>query len=355
VAGYPWFETWGRDTFIALPGLTMVTGDLESARQVIDTMVKRMKNGLFPNTGSYEHPIYNSVDAPLWFIWTLQQYEKYDPEFDIWKRYGTPVKTILEAFRSGTMFNIHMLDNGLIHAGEEGIAVTWMDASVGGLPVNQRAGCPVEVNALWYNAVCKVLEWTKEKDPKFHNAWSDLPARIQDAFVQNFWSEENEYLADYVNGDFKDLSVRPNMVIAAAVDFSPLTADMKKSILDTVESELLTPRGLRTLSPKNEWYEGLYSGNQEARDRAYHQGTVWPWLLEHFAKGYLDIHKKAGYSLIKRLYEGFEDELSYHGIGTISEIYDGNPPHLARGCISQAWSVASLLRISELLEQFQTK
>jgi len=355
VAGYHWFGIWGRDTFISLPGITMATGDLKTAIEVLDTMIKRMKGGLFPNTGSDENPVYNSVDAPLWFIWTLQQYEKYDPGFDIWKKYGKVIKDILEHYRNGTLFNIHMLDNGLLYAGEEGVALTWMDAMIDGKPVNPRMGCPVEVNALWYNAVCQALKWSKSRDPKFQKEFKALPELIKGSFVEKFWYAEKGYLADYVSGDFRDLSVRPNQVIATALEFSPLESEMKKSVLDNVESELLTPRGLRTLSPKNVLYEGVYAGDQRSRDKAYHNGTVWPWLLEHFAKGYLEIHKKSGLSLIKRLYEGFEEEMVSHGVGSISEIFDGNPPHYPKGSISQAWSVAALIRISEMIEKFENK
>jgi glycogen debranching enzyme len=172
------------------------------------------------------------------------------------------------------------------------------------------------------------------------------------SFLENFWDEEKGYLADYVNGSFRDMSVRPSQVIAVSVRHSPLSPEMKKSILDVIESELLTPRGLRSLSPKNELYKGVYEGNQEKRDRAYHQGTVWPWLLEHFAKGYLRVHKKSGQTVIKRIYDGFEEDLAIRGLGSISEIYDGNPPHMPRGSISQATGVAALLRIGEMIEGF---
>ncbi len=351
-AGFPWFGTWGRDTFMSLPGLTLTTGDSATALEVIDSMLTRMKNGLFPNTLIKGEPAFNSADAPLWFIWSLQQYAAYDPEFDIWKRYGKAIKSVLEAYRDGTSGMVHMMENGLIHASMEGSPLTWMDAVIDGNPVTQRAGSPVEVNALWYNAVCQALDWTQHKEKKFYKLWSHLPGLIKDSFIQQYWNEEKGYLADYVHGSFRDFSVRPSQVIAVAVDHSPLTVEMKKSILDVVEGELLTSRGLRSLSPKNEAYKGLYEGNQEKRDRAYHQGTVWPWLLEHFAKGYLDVHKKTGQNLIKRIYDGFEENLAIRGIGSISEVYDGNPPHLPRGAVSQATGVAALLRIGEMIEEF---
>lgn len=351
-AGFPWFGTWGRDTFMALPGLTLTTGDLPIFIKVMDSMVARMKDGLFPNTMIKGDPVYNSADAPLWFIWALQQYAQYDPGFDIWRKYGKAIKGVLENYRKGSAGFIRMDENGLVYAYKEGQVLTWMDAMVDGQAVTPRPGWVVEVNALWYNAVCQAVLWSKGRDAKFHKEWSTAPDLIQKSFVEQFWSDDKAYLADYVNGSYKDYSVRPSQVLATSLDHSPLSQEMKKEVLDVVESELLTPRGLRSLSPKNEAYKGIYEGNQEKRDRAYHQGTVWPWFLEHFAKGYLDVHKKTGQNLIKKIYDGFEEVVANRGIGSISEIYDGNPPHLPRGAISQATGVAALLRINQMIEEF---
>jgi predicted glycogen debranching enzyme len=245
-----------------------------------------------------------------------------------------------------------MLENGLIQASEEGKALTWMDAVVDGQPVTQRAGLPVEVNALWYNAVLQALEWG-EGDKRFIASWKHLPELILNSFPEVFWSDERGYLADYVEGPTKDFSVRPNQVIAVSLEHTPISIDKRKSILDVLESELLTSRGLRSLSPKNELYKGVCEGNQEIRYRAFHQGTAWPWLLEHFVKGYLDVHKKSGHTLVKRLYHGFEEALSIRGIGSISQAYDGNPPHEPRGAVSYATSVAALLRIGEMIDSFE--
>ncbi len=353
IAGFPWFGTWGRDTFIALPGLSIAIRDRDSFLSVMDTMAKKLDHGLFPNMGKEDDPAYNSVDAPLWFIWALQQFHIYDPEFDIWKKYGRHIKHILTHFRNGTLFNIHMQENGLIHAGEEFKALTWMDAVVYDTPVTQRDGNPVEISALWYNAVRFALELAEAAgDKRFTGQWKGIPGLIEESFVPTFWYEEKAYLADCYRDGRQDISVRPNQVIAAAMKYSPLSMEMKKSILDVVEKELLTPRGLRTLSPKNSAYKGVYSGNQESRDEAYHQGTVWPWLLEHFCEAYLQIHKQSGLSLVKKLYYGFEEEMNENGIGSISEIYDGDPPHKGRGAISQAWSVAALLRIRRMIKNY---
>jgi len=351
-AGFPWSGIWGRDTFMSLPGLTLFTGDLTTATKVIDTMISRLKDGLFPNTVFKGVPVYNSADASLWFVWALQQYASYAPEVDIWKKYGKVVKSVLESYRDGTTGIVHMMDNGLIHASKDGTALTWMDAMVDGSPVTPRHGSPVEINALWYNAVCQALEWASEKDKVFVQSWEPLPELIRSSFIGEFWNEEKAYLADYINGSFKDFSVRPSQVLAVSVNHSPLTLEMKKSILDVLEGELLTTRGLRSLSPKNEAYKGSLEGNPAKRDRAYHQGSVWPWLLEHFVKGYLEVHKKTGQNLVVKIYEGFEDDLDNWGIGSISELYDGNPPHMARGAISQATGISALLRIGEMIDGF---
>lgn len=355
IAGFPWFGTWGRDTFIALPGLTIAIRDRASFLAVVDTMVKKLEHGLFPNMGSDENPAFNSVDAPLWFIWALQQFQIYDPDYDIWKKYGRYIKHILTHFRDGTLFNIHMQENGLIYAGTEFKALTWMDAIVYDTPVTQRDGNPVEISALWYNGIRFALELAeKAGDKKFTGDWKEIPGRIEESFVPAFWYDERGYLADCLKDGKQDISVRPNQVIAAAMLYSPLNGEMKKSILDVVEKELLTPRGLRTLSPKNPAYVGVYAGNQESRDEAYHQGTVWPWLLEHFCEAYLQIHKQSGLSMVKKIYDGFEEEMNRNGIGSISEIYDGDPPHSGRGAISQAWSVAALLRIRRMIKNYST-
>jgi predicted glycogen debranching enzyme len=228
-----------------------------------------------------------------------------------------------------------------------------MDAIVDGRPVTPRDGFVVEINALWYNAVCQALEWAANRDSKFVERWAPLPELISGSFNALFWDQQRGYLADYFNEHVRDMSVRPNQVLAVSMDHSPLTIEMKKSILDVIERELLTPRGLRSLSPKHEAYQGVYEGDQVKRDSAYHQGTVYPWLSEHFIKGFLGVHKRSGYHLVKRYYEGFDEALTSGGIGSISEVYDGNPPHLPKGGISQATAVAALLRIGEMTERFK--
>ncbi len=357
VAGYPWFGRWGRDTFISLPGLTLFSGNFALCKSVIDTMASELNGPLFPNIGSGDNSAYNSVDAPLWFFWALQQYAELSGTKDkIWKEYKDKILLILEGFKMGAPYNIHLTVDGLVWAGEEGKALTWMDAVVYGKAVTGRIGMPVEINALWYNALMFSLEVAKlAKDEKFVSQWQPMADSFPTAFKNVFWEKEKGWLADYVSGDYKDFSIRPNMIFAASLPYSPLSLKIKQLIVEKVKKELVTPRGLRTLSPTHPDYKEHCKGSQEERDLAYHQGTVWPWLLGHFAEAYLKVYEKSGVAYIENLYEGFEKTLSEAGIASISEIYDGNPPHLPRGTISQAWSVAEILRIKWLIEQYKTK
>jgi predicted glycogen debranching enzyme len=351
IAGYPWFGEWGRDTFIALPGLALARHRLALYRDVLDTQVERMVDGLFPSMGNLNNPVFNSVDAPLWFFWALQHYLENGGN-DVWQRYGEAAKSVLNAFRNGTAINVHMRDNGLIYADEPGKALTWMDVVVDGIPVTQRKGYAVEINALWYNAICFALEMARtDKDKKFLKAYETLPVLIQKSFLDTFWDEKLGYLADYVNDEEgKNYFVRPNMVIAVSMPYSMLDKEQMKKTLDIADKELVTPRGLRTLSPGNIFYRGCYCGTQEERDMAYHQGTVWPWLYGPFCEGWLRVYGNQGVQKVKKLIFGLEAVMSEHGVSTLSEIHDGDPPHSPQGAISQAWSVGEVLRIIELLE-----
>lgn len=354
VAGYPWFGRWGRDTFIALPGLTLSRNDVKSFKDVTNFMITELKDGLFPNVGSKGTATYNSIDTSLWFFWALQKLNKHpNKRVNIWKEWGTAMKNILNNFRKGTLFNIKMHDNGLVWGGEHGKALTWMDAVVNGNPVTPRHGYAVEINALWYNAVCFSLELAKkENDVEFISEWEKWPQIIQESFCATFWDDEKNYLADCVIDDNKNWSVRPNMIFAVACDYSPISKEQGYAVTCKVKSDLLTIRGLRTLSPKNSDYHGVYAGNQESRDLAYHQGTVWPWLLGAYVESVIKIMGNTGVEEAIDLYNGFEDVMSEEGIGTVSEVYDGDPSHNAGGAISQAWSVAELLRIKEMIEKY---
>lgn len=347
VAGYPWFGSWGRDTFIALPGIALARHKLTLYKQVLETQVESMKDGMFLNMGA----AYNSIDAPLWFFWALQQYHMQGGT-DCWDRFSDACKSVLDSFRIGTMYNIHMRENGLIYADAPGKALTWMDAIVNGSPVTQRGGYAVDINALWYNAVNFALELAiAAKDRKFVKEYDKLPLLIKKSFIELFWDEEKGYLADYINDyEGKNFFVRPNMVIAVSLPYSMLERDQMKKILDLADKDLVTPRGLRTLSPRNRFYKGVCHGTQEERDNAYHQGTVWPWLFGPFCEGWLKVYGKQGVQRVRNLIFGMEEVMSEHGITTISEIYDGDPPHAPQGTISQAWSIGEVLRIIDILD-----
>ena len=354
IAGYPWFGRWGRDTFIALPGLTLALGKPELCKEIMDSMIEDMNEGLFPNIGSGANAAYNSVDAPLWFFRTLQIYaESTHTEKKIWKEYGETIKRILSAYRHGTLNNIRMLDNGLIYAGGPGLALTWMDAVIDGRPVTPRTGCQVEINALWYNAVKFALDMARlAKDSDFIYDWEPMVQDFPAVFKDTFWSKEIGYLADYVDGDYKNFQIRPNMLIATSLPYSPISEKIRQLILKRTCEELLTDKGIRSLSPNDPEYKGHYMGNQAERDAAYHQGTCWIWLLFPFTDGMLAVYQKSAIPALQRILYKFDGCMTNYGISTVAEITDGDPPHKPNGCISQAWSVAALLYMKWRIEHY---
>jgi predicted glycogen debranching enzyme len=355
VAGYPWFGRWGRDTFISLPGLTLCTGNTKVCKQVLDTMTSELKGGLFPNIGKNHNAAFNSVDAPLWFFWAVQMYGKaIKNNKTIYHDYGKKMRQIAENFRKGMDFNIKMHDNGLIWQGEMGRALTWMDAVVEGKPITPRNGYAVEINALWYNAICYLLELANElNDSKFIEEWGHIPGLIEKSFSETFWFDKKQYLYDLVNDDGQDKSVRPNQIFAVSLPYSPLTTEQKEGVLLVVEKELLTPKGLRTLSPKNPKYKGRYEGNQAERDSAYHQGTVWPWLLGHLVEAKFKLYGKTAIPFAEQVIQNFNEDMMKYGLCSIAEIFDGDPPQRNRGAISQAWSVAEIMRIYCLINEMK--
>lgn len=346
MAGYPWFGRWGRDTFISVAGLTLsVVNKPQLCKKIIDDMLSEMKDGLFPNIGNDEKAAYNSVDAPLWFFRALQQYAQYThSEKKIWKEYGHVMRSILNAYRTGSLYGIKMLDNGIIYAGQEGMALTWMDAVVDGKPVTQRRGCPVEINGLWYNAVQFSLETARlAKDHEFVAEWEELAKTFPAHFKETFWSKEIGYLADYVDGNYKNFQVRPNMMLAVSLPYCPISEKIRQLVLRKTCEELLTDKGIRTLSPNDPDYKGHYGGSLNERDAAYHQGTAWPWLLGPFSDGMLAVYGKSVIPTLEKIYYHFDSCMKDYGISSISEITDGDPPYRPNGCVSQAWSVAALL------------
>lgn len=354
IAGYPWYNGISRQTFIALPGLTLALDNPETFEAVIDTQIGRLRDGLFPKTIGGSGSGYDSVDAPLWFFWALQQYaQEVDNKKQIWEKYKSPMKQILNAYRLGTHYHIRMNADGLISCGNGQVALTWMDSYIDGKPVVKRNGMPVEVNALWFNALCFALELAgAANDLNFVNEWEGWTEKIARSFINEFWSEQRGHLADCICDENKDWTVRPNMMIAAAMKYSPLDREMQKSILSVVKKQLLTPRGLRSLTPESPVYEGICEGSVPIREKAVHQGTAWPWLVQFFVEGYLRIHKAGGMPFVKKIIEDFEEDMSEHCIGTIAEMYNGNPPHNARGAVSQAWSVGAVIRAYRLIHTF---
>jgi predicted glycogen debranching enzyme len=354
IAGFPWYGSIPRQTFVSLPGLALEQEEYELFEDIIDTQLKNLKNGLFPLVNGKQNLAYNNIDTSLWFFWALQQYAKEtNNQKHIWTKYKKEIKQILDSFRNGTDYNIKMAENGLLAGYSDNLALTWMDSYLDGKPIVNRNGMPVEVNALWYNAVCFALELAKSAGAKsFEKEWKEYPDKIAESFMNEFWCDEHSYLADSVNGDYKDWSIRPNMVIAAALDYTPLSKEQRKEVLGIVKHQLLTPRGLRTLSPRNAEYEGFCVGSVIEREKTLHQGTAWPWLLMFFVEGYLKIHKRGGMPFVKKLIEGFEEEMTEHCIGTIPENYNGNPPHYGKGAISQAWNVAAIIRSYKLIVNF---
>ena len=354
IAGFPWFGSWGRDTLIALPGLATAINDPHTCLDILDTLVAQLHEGLLPNTGTS----YNSVDAPLWFFHTIQRLAgRIVPERELWRRYGSAMMAILNGYRNGTNGCVKITDEGLVSASHPQLAMTWMDAVVDGHPVTGREGLQVEINALWYNAVCYTLELASRYGPKsFVRTWSEPPQKIRRNFMQKFWYTSGGYLADYVSeAGEQNIDIRPNQVIACSLGYKIPNETQQRAILEVVKRHLLTPRGLRSLSPENPSYKGIYTGNQTERDCAYHQGTVWVWPLEHYVKARLDLEGEKYVREASRLLAGFKEDLNSVGIGSVSEIYDGDAPQRQRGAISQAWSIGALLSIDDMINRRKSK
>lgn len=354
-AGYPWYNGRIYQTFIALPGLSLAISDKQLIKKILKTNIDRLKNGLFPQKWGRFGSDYASADAPLWFFWTIQNLlSDLGGKKEVWKMYKKVFVQILEAYKNGTDYNIHMQENGLINADHMGVALTWMNAMADGKPVTPRNGNPVELNALWYNALAFTIELANENgDTSFAASWKEILDRAGQSFVETFWNSDKGYLADCYYQGKADWSVRPNQVIAVALPYSPLSKEIKKSVLSLAKKDLLTSKGLRTLSPRNPLFQSTYAGNENQREKAIHQGTVFPWLVGFFIEGYLNIHQRGGLAFVKKIIEGFEEEMTNQCIGTISEVYDGNPPHNGRGAISQACNIGEILRAYQIIEKYE--
>ena len=352
LAGYPWFKCRARDTFIALPGLTLAIGEIDYFEKVMMTAERDLR--AFMEEKPLSGKIYEmeQPDVPLWAVWAMQQYAKEVGRDKCFEMYGKLLHQIIKYILDGKHPNLRLDDNGLLYSNGKDKAVTWMNSTANGKPVVPRSGYIVEFNALWYNALKFCALMASEKgDVKGAEMIEKLAAKVKDSFVETFVNEYG-YLLDYVDGTMMDWSVRPNMIFAVALDYSPLNQQQMKSVVDICTRELLTPKGLRSLSPKSGGYNPIYVGPQTQRDYAYHQGTAWPWLGGFYMEACLKLYKRSRLSFVERQMVGYEDEMDYHAIGTISELFDGNPPFHGRGAMSFAMNVAEILRTLKLMEKY---
>lgn len=354
IAGFPWYNSITRQTFISLPGIFCNKNSFGDCKKVLNTYVKYLKDGLFPDDIHAKIKMYHSADSSLWFIWAVQQlFKQYQKPKEIWKNYAPAIKEILNTYKNSDSKSFGMTPEGLIYNDGGDIALTWMNSYSNNLPVLKRNGLAVEINALWFNAIRFSIDMADMAgDNTFIEEWKNMVKKVGTAFNKTFWSEGHSHLADVVKNGIPDWSVRPNMVIASALDYTPLSIEQQKSVLSVAKKKLLTKRGLRTLSPDHIHYKGIVEGGPNERELAVHLGAVHPWLIQFFVKGYLKIHKRGGLPFVKQIVDDFEDEIAEHGIGTISEIYNGNPPHQAKGAISQAWNVAGIINATHLVQNF---
>lgn len=352
LAGYPWFKVRARDTFIALPGLTLAIEETDYFKLVMDTAMKGIYDFMSGKPLSVKIYEMEQPDVLLWAIWAVQQYANKAGHAQAYKDYGKLLLDILKYIENNKHPNLKLKENGLLHTEGRDNPVTWMNSVANGRPVVPRTGYIVEINALWYNALKFCAEMAlAHKDPE---AAAELEARAdiaKESFQKTFVNSSG-YLFDYVEEGISDWSVRPNMIFPVAFDYSPLEPEQKKSVLDFCTRELLTPKGLRTLSPKSGGYNPMYVGAQTQRDYAYHSGTAWPWLGGFYMEACLKVYKRTRLSFVQRMMVGYEDEMLYHAVGSISELFDGNPPFHGRGASAFAMNVAEILRTWRLIDQY---
>ncbi len=353
LAGYPWFKCRARDTFIALPGLTLSIEEQDYFELVMKTAERGLREFMEGKPLSVKIYEMDQPDVLLWAVWAIQQYDKHVGSEKCFQMYGALLKDIVYYIIDGKHPNLILKENGLLYSDGHDKAITWMNSTANGKPVVPRTGYIVEFNALWYNALCFCASIaTTGGDLEAASRLEKMADLCMHSFVDTFLNEYG-YLFDYVDGSNVDWSVRPNMIFAVALEYSPLNRAQKKSVLDMCTRELLTPKGLRSLSPKSGVYNPMYVGPQTQRDYAYHQGTAWPWLGGFYMEACLRLYKRTRLSFIERQMVGYEDEMVRHCIGTIPELFDGNPPFNGRGAISFAINVAEILRTLEFLEKYK--
>lgn len=352
LAGLPWFTDWGRDTMIAFTGLTLCTKRFKEAEEILLTFARYIRHGIVPNMFPDDNmpPLYNTVDASLWYFYAVYQYLHYNPaaeaETFVKEHIFPHLKGIISAYEKGTDFSIYMEDDGLIHAGSGLDQITWMDVRVGDWVATPRHGKPVEINALWYNAL-RIMESLCEKFDEDASAYRTRANQVKESFNAKFWDSSNQCLFDVVDGDEPDDHIRPNQIYAVSLPFSLLPEEQEKAVVALVEKELFVGCGLRSLAPDHPDYHGIYCGALAKRDAAYHQGTAWGFLLGGFFSAYMKVnhHSSSAAENAVRMLEPVRKHLTDSGcIGSISEIFDGDAPHNPRGCYAQAWSVGEVLR-----------
>jgi len=350
LAGYPWFKCRARDTFISLPGLTLAIDEQDYFELVMKTAQRGLREFMEGKPLTVKIYEIDQPDVLLWAVWAIQQYAKKAGHEKCIAMYGKLLHEIMKFIESGKHPNLSLEENGLLKTDGKDHAMTWMNSTANGRPVVPRTGFIVEFNALWYNALKFIASLEVEQqhvDEAEH--LEKMAEQCKTSFLDTFLNDYG-YLFDYVDGNMMDWSVRPNMIFAVSFDYSPLDQNQKKSVIDICTRELLTPKGLRTLSPKSGGYNPMYVGPQNQRDYAYHQGTAWPWLAGFYMEACLRLYKRTRLSFIERQMIGYEDEMFYHCLGTLPELFDGNPPFHGRGAISFAMNVAEVLRTLELLE-----
>lgn len=352
LAGYPWFKFRARDEFIALPGATLAIGEISMFEKMMEVGVVAVRDFIQGKPKSTKIKEVSSPDVLLWFVWAIQQYAFSTSIEQASKKYGDVLKEIIEFIRTQKHVNLFLHVNGLVYTDGRQKPATWMNAVENGTPITPRTGYVVEINALWYNALRFVAEVSATLNNQNYADILNYQAEItRQSFVETFWN--GIYLYDYVDGQYQDREVRPNMIFAVSLPYSPLEKTQQKSVLDIVTRELLTPKGLRSLSPKSPFYRPEYIGGQLERDRNYHNGPIWAWTSGAFAEAYLKIRGRSGVSFLERMMAGFESELRELCIGTLSELYDGNPPFKGHGAMSYAMTVAEILRVLKLLESLE--
>jgi predicted glycogen debranching enzyme len=347
IAGYHWFTDWGRDTMIALPGLTLATGRFDDAKKTIRAFAQNVSQGMlpnrFPDVGAA--PEYNTVDATLWFFVAIFKYLKYTGDKAFIEDELLPVlEDIISWYERGTRYGIRVDDDGLLYAGEPGVQLTWMDAKIGDWVVTPRTGKAVEINALWCNALAILASLYKLFGQKASaQRLAQRAEKTKARFRREFWYEDGGYLYDYVDGEKHDTSIRPNQIFALSLPFPLLDGQQAKKVLETVTDKLYTPFGLRSLAPEDPKYRSVYSGNGSERDSAYHQGTAWGWLLGPWLSAMVRVNVQ-GKAAARKYFQDIMPHIGDTGVGTVSEIFDADWPHAPQGCIAQAWSVAEILR-----------